>query len=118
MNTKWFYFDQNNSGGSFDHKPVDGIGYGLFIEATDKDHAIERAEHIGLYFDGCDSGMDCSCCGDRWYRPWDDGTDKPQRYGEEWRPVADAEEPDLEWGLPLYIHEIGGQFKAAKKAAR
>lgn len=118
MAGKWFYFDQNNSGGSFDHEPEDGIGYGLFIEATDLDHAIARAERIGLYFDGCRDGRDCSCCGDRWYQPYDDGTDKPARYGEEWRAVHDGEEPDLEWGIPLYIHEIGGAFKAAKKAEK
>ncbi len=118
MNTKWFYFYQNNSGGIFDHEPEHGIGCGLFIEANDRDHAIARAEGIGLYFDGVAQGRDCDCCGDRWRTPWnDDGTDKPSRYSEEWRPVAEGEAPDLEWGIPLYIHEIGGAFKAAKKAA-
>lgn len=117
MSTKWFYFDQNNSGGSFDHEPEDGIGYGLFIEAMDADHACARAERIGLYFNGCASGRDCSCCGDRWSKPWDDGQDKPTRYDQEWRPVVDGEEPDTEWGIPLYIHYIGGEFKAAKRVA-
>lgn len=118
MGSKWFYFDQNNSGGSFDHEPENGIGYGLFIEAADSDHADARAERIGLYFDGCNEGRDCSCCGDRWSRAWDSGGHKvPTRYSEEWRPIKDGEEPDTEWGLPLYIHFIGGEFKAAKKGA-
>ena len=117
MDTKWFYFDQNNSGGGFVHNPEDGIGCGLFIEAMNKDHACDRAERIGLYFGGTSTGEDCSCCGDRWGTPWDDGQDKPTRYNEEWRPAAEGENPDTEWSIPLYIHYIGGEFKAAKKVA-
>ena len=33
---------------------------------------LRLAEDIGLYFDGVEQGMDCSCCGDRWYRAWED----------------------------------------------
>ena len=64
--TKWFGFKQNNSGGSFDHDPESGIGYAIYVEADDAEHANYRAKRIGLYFNGCASGRDCSCCGDRW----------------------------------------------------
>lgn len=117
--TKFYTFRQNNSGGTFAHKPRDGIGMALFIEAVDKAHAISRAERIGLYFDGVACGMDCGCCGDRWSAPWDDeGTDTPKQYDDSWRPVEDGETPTLDWGLPSYIHFIGGEFKPAIKATQ
>lgn len=82
MNTQFFTFYQNNSGGSFSFKK-NGITCYVIIEATDRNDAISRAEEIGLYFDGCDSGSDCPCCGDRWYRPYkDDGDKEPMIYGE------------------------------------
>lgn len=73
-----FLFDQNNSGGSF-VKPVwtgpddaGGIdGNDVYVFAKNK----EEARHLvvawsNVYFDGVSSGMDCNCCGDRWYGPW------------------------------------------------
>ena len=94
----FFTFCQNNSGGSFD------ADHGLFvvIEADNADHANQRAvEEEGLYFDGVQSGADCSCCGDRWYRAWDSNaaTDSPMIYGKpatEYRPMID-------WGLPFHV---------------
>jgi len=65
MKTKFYEFSQNNSGGSFD---VDkDVCHRLFIEATNAEQANGIAQNLGVYFDGCDSGMDCDCCGDRWY---------------------------------------------------
>lgn len=67
---KFYQFNQNNSGGSFD---VDNkVCHRLFIQADNVDEAAEIAESIGVYFNGVDEGMDCECCGDRWYRPWSD----------------------------------------------
>lgn len=63
----WYKFRQNNSGGSFQYKPERGISVEVIIEANDYREVLDRAELIGLYFNGCDSGMDCNCCGDRWY---------------------------------------------------
>lgn len=65
----FFRFRQNNSGGSFVQN--DKVDVTVFVEAEDADAANERAESIGLYFDGCRVGRDCSCCGDRWYRAWE-----------------------------------------------
>lgn len=59
----FYNYSQNNSGGSF---------YGVteyWIEADSPDEADDIAEmSTDIYFNGCDTGMDCSCCGDRWYR--------------------------------------------------
>ena len=112
----WFYFIQNNSGGSFDHEESQGIGYGLFIEADSADEACVRAESIGLYFDGCDDGVDCDCCGDRWSRPWrEKGDCEPTMYGDKYRPINEGEAPELVWGIPLYIHPVDGNFSKAIK---
>lgn len=76
INTKFWHFDQNNSGGV-----IRGPAYHVLVEATDYNHANYRADvELGLYFDGCESGMDCECCGDRWYRlveDYDNGYEVP-----------------------------------------
>lgn len=118
MDTKFYTFRQNNSGGSFDHFPEDGIGVAVIVEAQNFSQALDRAERIGLYFNGCDTGRDCSCCGDRWSEPWsEDGTERPEIYGEEYAACAEGDEPYLYWGLPSYIHFIGGEFRPAKRVA-
>jgi len=62
--TKFYEFDQNNSGGSFD---VDNeVCHRVVIEATSPEKANEKAQSLGIYFDGCAEGLDCPCCGDRW----------------------------------------------------
>ncbi len=107
VNTKFWTFNQNNSGGSFNHEPDRGIGYRVVVEALDAKDAVARAERIGLYFNGCDSGRDCSCCGDRWsdYMDEDDGTDTPTNgYGSD--PVKGG------WGIPSYIHYLDGRVEA------
>ena len=74
---KWYEFSQNNSGGDFVED--ENLGKYVFIQADNKSKAIEKAEEIGIYFDGCNSGIDCSCCGDRWHTP--DELKFPYRYG-------------------------------------
>jgi hypothetical protein len=68
MKTKFYEISQNNSGGSFTLD--DKLCHRLFIEADSSDEAASIAENLGCYWDGCETGQDCSCCGDRWYRPW------------------------------------------------
>jgi hypothetical protein len=62
----FYHYRQNNSYGAFDF--TDKLTANVVIEADSPDQADKRAEQIGLYFDGCSSGIDCPCCGDRWYR--------------------------------------------------
>lgn len=82
--SKFFTFNQNNSGGSFSYDESSGISECVIIEAKDADQANDRAECIGLYFDGCSDEMDCPCCGDRWSRVWkEDGDEIPSLYGED-----------------------------------
>ena len=75
----FFTYSQNNSGGYF-HEPAKYV----IVEADSPDHADEIAEsHCDIYFHGCMIGSDCSCCGDRWSQRWEDGTEKPEVYGQD-----------------------------------
>ncbi|MEU7243398.1 DUF7296 family protein [Streptomyces sparsogenes] len=77
----FFTFTQNNSYGAFDFDEARGITEYVIVEADTADEANERAEGIGLYFDGVG---DCPCCGDRWYaqRRDEDGDSTPSIYDE------------------------------------
>lgn len=102
----FFTYHQNNSGGGFDHDTEKGIGYYVIIEANDSDESDRIAENIGLYFNGCDSGMDCECCGDRWGSAWEQ-TEVPSIYGED---VSSGEYADSMWGIGSYIHYKDGRI--------
>lgn len=85
---KFYTFRQNNSGGVF----CDPAKY-VVVEAPSANVANAIAEDHGVYFDGCETGQDCSCCGDRWYRTWEsEGTNAPEIYGE----PAESHVPDFE----------------------
>lgn len=73
----FFCFNQNNSGGSFVFNEKAGLTHYVVIEAPNASAATAKAELIGIYFNGCDDGVDCPCCGDRWSDLWDDGKDSP-----------------------------------------
>jgi hypothetical protein len=63
--TEFYEITQNNSGGSF--ITDDKLCHRLYIEAVSEDEALRIAEDLGCYWNGCDEGVDCPCCGDRWY---------------------------------------------------
>lgn len=64
----FFTFEQNQSNGFLiDNSSVTEQ---VVIEADNYWEANERAREIGLYFDGVADGIDCDCCGDRWFRAW------------------------------------------------
>ena len=73
---KRYTYTQNNSAGFFTqpewHGPesLGGVeGTNIWIMAEDHHEANGLAlEHSNIYFDGCEEGKDCDCCGDRWYR--------------------------------------------------
>lgn len=79
----FYEFVQNNSGGSFDFDGKAGISHFVIVEADSTEEAVSTAREIGLYFDGVGSGQDCSCCGDRWYEPWEEGTETPEIYAQD-----------------------------------
>jgi len=60
----FYEFNQNNSGGSFTVN--DKVCHRVIIQAHSPSEARQKALDIGIYFDGCALGLDCSCCGDRW----------------------------------------------------
>lgn len=69
--SSFFVFDQNNSSGTFDID--DRVAPWVIIEANCADDANTYAKNIGIYFDGCAKGIDCSCCGDRWQKQYSAG---------------------------------------------
>lgn len=110
---KFYTFMQNNSGGSFVHDPVQGLGYAVAIEARSADEANTIAERVvGIYFEGVDEGLDCSCCGDRWSRADEsDGFTTPCRYGDG-DPLVGG------WGYPAYVHHLDGTVYAITKVEK
>jgi hypothetical protein len=111
----FFTYDQNNSGGSFSYDPKAGISEDVVIEAASADDANERARNIGLYFDGCNKDIDCSCCGDRWHAAYGKGTERPEKYGKEIIPNSNWSKDgtfDIKWikdGPSGYIHYLDGR---------
>lgn len=114
-------FNQNNSGGDFLFDEDRGISHLVIVEADSVEEANRRAEGIGLYFDGCSTGQDCPCCGDRWSEAWaygdtaETGDPVPSHYG---RPLVEYPSPDAKWG-PMrwmgdkpdaYVHLKDGRF--------
>ena len=90
----FYTYRQNNSGGVLcgDYRYV-------IIEADSADVANRIAEEHDVYFDGCLTGVDCPCCGDRWDRADEyDAEDKPLVYGQEIDPEN-----------PVYADSLYGQ---------
>jgi hypothetical protein len=80
----FYVFRQNNSGGYFEIN--DDVTQFVIIEADGHEDANSRAVEIGIYFEGVDRDLDCSCCGDRWDEAWSgEGEPEPELYG---KPVA------------------------------
>ncbi|HET8731806.1 MAG TPA: hypothetical protein VFM34_11950 [Moraxellaceae bacterium] len=109
----FFTYRQNNSGGSFNIDSEAGISIFVVVEADSADDADRRAVDIGLYFDGCETGEDCECCGDRWSRAYE-GYDVPSEYG---KPIADLldDKRRVHWegSNPMaYIHYKNGEILA------
>ena len=103
----FYCFSQNNSGGGFDID--DNVAHFVIIEADSAFAANDRAESIGIYFDGCETGNDCPCCGDRWTDKWSDdsGDEAPVIYGT---PVAEHKNMWVDQGKPYaYVYYADGR---------
>lgn len=61
----FYVYRQNNSGGVFVRDQF--LDRYVIIEAMDMEEAQDKAIGFGIYFDGVEYNIDCSCCGDRWY---------------------------------------------------
>jgi hypothetical protein len=105
VHTKFFRFRQNNSGGFFKKDDAAGIGVSVYIEALNADDANHRAERAGIYFEGCATGEDCRCCGDRWMKAYDDeGEEKPGT--------------EMPWDFEdtVFIHHFDGRIERCEKS--
>ncbi|MCM1260555.1 MAG: hypothetical protein NC222_06330 [Staphylococcus sp.] len=77
----FYTYSQNNSSCSFEIN--DNLKHYVIIEADTEQEADVTAEYLGIYFDGVEDGMDCPCCGDRWYRAeYCDVNEDPLVYGK------------------------------------
>lgn len=95
----FYKFSQNNSGGSFIVN--EQVGQYVIIEADNYNEANRLAqEKAHIYFDGCEDGTDCNCCGDRWYSTYDDGDEVPMIYDKT------VEEFQEDPGIPSITKEI------------
>ena len=83
---KWYHYGQNNSGGYYVEPAKNVWVQGSSVAAIE-------ASFESL---GCSTEF-CSCCGERWYGPWDDTdlTETPEYYGQ---PLQDMAEPPLNFG--------------------
>lgn len=107
--TRFYVYRQNNSGGSFDIDDATGIGPKVWIEANDMNHSIERAQSIGIYFNGVEDGRDCVCCGDRWSKPWSDNGENLPKINDKY---------DFNWWNTVYIHYINGSIERITEKQR
>jgi hypothetical protein len=117
---KFYTYRQNNSGGEFlvDEK----VAHTVIVEAPDALSANARAQAVGVYFDGCETGPDCSCCGDRWSRAYEgddyNGCDAPSVYGEDIRnDGAKYAFDDVIGRKQVRIHYADGRVVAATNAS-
>lgn len=74
----FYCYGQNNSGGVFEI--TNDVTLNVVIEADSPDQADAKAEEIGIYFDGCELGIDCPCCGDRWSPMYDNGEETHEAF--------------------------------------
>ena len=108
--TRFFTFGQNNSGGVFNL--TDDVTHWVIIEAGEATEANAKLEHLGGYFNGCESGRDCDCCGDRWSAQWEEdaGEPEPLIYGQ--TPAEYIADTSFLWmpeGKEVVIHYADGR---------
>ena len=113
----FYTFNQKNSGGDYVISVGKGIAVYVIIEAETIEEAIDKAEGIGLYFDGAG---DCPCCGNRW-NTYAEDSEVPMIYGE---PAEDYFTSEASWrrdnnvcihyadGTKKWFNNDGNSFKA------
>ena len=100
----FFKFEQNNSAGYFCIDDKRGMGPVVWVEAKNPKEANKRALDIGIYFDGVRKQMDCECCGDRWYKQWEEPGFKVKGHR---RPII-SREHDFSFHRTVYVHMKDG----------
>lgn len=114
----FFTYDQNNSGGSFSFEKGKIAQY-VIIEADTEWEADVLAQTLGIYFNGVENGLDCECCGDRWYEARGVGDKVPsirRMLVEEWANGEKKYYTDWMDGNPdVYVHYLDGRVESYKK---
>lgn len=119
--SKFYTYRQNNSGGSFVYDKTKGISINVIVEANSKEEADNKAEQIGLYWNGVEEGYDCGCCGDRWSNFYIETKDTPQVWDQD---VSTEYKTDYIWMKnkeEVFIHYLDGRVIghiATKPAAK
>jgi hypothetical protein len=110
--TYFYTYDQTNSGGRFHIN--DQVSEFVIIEATSSKHADMIAKEVGIYFNGCENGSDCKCCGDRWSNAeYTEGTETPTIYGQPAEEFKNSSvKPDEAY---CYIYYLDGTKKSLIK---
>lgn len=101
---KFYEFPQNNTGGEWDKI----LGYVVIIEAETPEKANEKAEEIGIYFDGVENGEDCECCGDRWCEVDEYDAIEPENLAKE---LEDIKRRQKDWELSSTIRYADGRVE-------
>ena len=104
----FFHYSQNNTGGEFEF--TENVDHHVVVEADSPVGADEKAQTIGIYFDGCSDGRDCHCCGDRWFEVYGAGDPVPSVYGA---PVEESEK-SMWSGTLAIVHYADGTRKRFK----
>lgn len=107
----FYHYSQKNSFGTFDENTEKGIGTDVIIEAHSAQDANKRAKKIGIYFDGVDKGIDCPCCGDRWYKAYADN-EGAISHTINGKALDEIESGD--YRKEAYIHYIDGRIERYK----
>src|SRR5690606_15189130 len=80
------------------------------------------AEDLGCYWDGCDSGIDCNCCGYRWSSKWSDdmyvNLEKYQENGYEVGVYDHYTDPENEWKKKYGRYKLLQEPKWTEKFSR
>lgn len=89
----FYEYIQNNSFGRWNGPHI------IIIEADSPEEADQIAEEkTPIYFNGCSTGKDCPCCGDRWGNAYGDGDEYPSIWGkrlEDYRTIYGEKEIDV-----------------------
>jgi hypothetical protein len=103
VKTKFYHYNQNNSGGYFVVDNEHGICEDVIIEAINTEDANRRFNLIGDKVDGMFDW--CPCCGERWdYYP--EESDKPEIYGT---PIEKQKKEIFR--ERVFVHYFDGSFK-------
>lgn len=105
MNTQYYTFVQTPVRGRYEIAPW------VIIEARNPGEANTLAMELGVYFDGCRSGQDCLCCGDRWTRVTDcQARPRPAIYGDsDFVRIANRTERVIPGRVAIIIRNLSGK---------